>query len=50
MQVVVALKQGLLDPGRAVAKQRLAPEQITQQVGVENQQFGARRSSLVFPG
>ena len=38
VQVVMPRQQRLLDPWRAIAKQRVTPEDIAQQVRIENQQ------------
>lgn len=49
MQVVVPCQQCLLDPCRTSAKQGLAPEDVTQQVSVENQQMRLPGACLVLP-
>ena len=48
--MVITFEQGVLNPGGAITKQLLTPEHIAQQVSIENQQLGPRRSGLVFPG
>src|SRR5471032_3365864 len=49
VQVVVSGQQRLLDPGRAVAEQGLAPENIAQQMCIQNQQAWLPGPGLVFP-
>ena len=50
VQVVMTGQQRRLEPLRAIAEQGLAPEDVAQQVGVEDQQRRPLGTCRVFPG
>ncbi|MNR31057.1 hypothetical protein D3C85_1485470 [compost metagenome] len=49
MQIVVPCQQCLLDPRRAIAEQCATPENIAQEMRIENQQWWLLGACLIFP-